>query len=87
MTAHPNIMEGRARVELASSVPQTDGSPLALRPTITVYCIWCRTPRVDIAGRRGRPRLWCNAGCRNKAYRARLIMADTAGSDNDNQGA
>lgn len=76
-------LEGRAGVEPASPVPQTGGSPLALRPAIVVHCIWCNAPRNDVAGRRGRPRLWCGAGCRNKAYRARLIMADCVPTGDD----
>ena len=53
---------------------------------IVVHCIWCNGPRDDVAGRRGRPRLWCSASCRNRAYRARLILADAAsGGHNDDQ--
>ena len=53
---------------------------------IVVHCIWCNGPRDDVAGRRGRPRLWCSASCRNRAYRARLILADAAsGGHGDDQ--
>lgn len=62
--------------------------PRGPRLLITVHCIWCATEILDLVGRRGRPRQWCGAGCRNKAYRARLILAEHAtGGNGDGQPA
>ena len=81
MSEHQSNVGWPAGLEPALPGPQPGVLPLGRQPqgaAITIQCIWCGSRVNDVAGRRGRPRLWCGAGCRNKAYRARLILADGA---------
>ncbi|GAC1533538.1 MAG: hypothetical protein NVS3B12_13100 [Acidimicrobiales bacterium] len=47
-----------------------------LRETHPLACTWCRTPIVQ-AGR-GRPRRYCKASCRQRAYEHRCVVKAAA---------
>lgn len=52
-------------------------TPPKERKLAEAQCQHCGHTFLDIVGRLGRPRRWCNVGCKNHAYRARKALGLT----------